>query len=77
MDKRSGAVRTRGSEPFLLDMEYVLYVKIEDRSALGGHGNAQSSGERRLSIVGGRRPPQFFSEEYGVSVAEDHELDTE
>ena len=32
MDERSGVVRTRGTEPFQLDMEYVLYVKAEDQN---------------------------------------------
>lgn len=31
VDERSGVVRTRGSDPFQLDMEYVLYVKAEDQ----------------------------------------------
>ncbi|CAF4759505.1 unnamed protein product [Pieris macdunnoughi] len=32
VDERSGVVRTRGTDPFQLDMEYVLYVKAEDQS---------------------------------------------
>ncbi|RWS20234.1 Pt1-cadherin-like protein, partial [Leptotrombidium deliense] len=32
VDERSGEVRTRGNEPFLLDKEYVLYVKAEDHN---------------------------------------------
>lgn len=31
VDERSGVVRTRGTDPFQLDMEYVLYVKAEDQ----------------------------------------------
>ena len=36
MDERSGVVRTRGTEPFQLDMEYVLYVKAEDQNGRDG-----------------------------------------
>ena len=35
-DERSGVVRTRGTEPFQLDMEYVLYVKAEDQNGRDG-----------------------------------------
>lgn len=31
VDERSGVVRTRGTDLFQLDMEYVLYVKAEDQ----------------------------------------------
>lgn len=31
VDERSGVVRTKGTEAFQLDMEYVLYVKAEDQ----------------------------------------------
>ena len=57
MDERSGVVRTRGTEPFQLDMEYVLYVKAEDQNGREGR-KYQSTPEERLSIVGGKRPPQ-------------------
>ena len=50
-------VRTRGTEPFQLDMEYVLYVKAEDQNGREGR-KYQSTPEERLSIVGGKRPPQ-------------------
>ena len=36
MDERSGVVRTRGTEPFQLDMEYVLYVRAEDQKGRDG-----------------------------------------
>ncbi len=36
VDERSGVVRTRGSESFQLDMEYVLYVKAEDQNGKNG-----------------------------------------
>ena len=57
-----GVVRTRGTEPFQLDMEYVLYVKAEDQN--GRDGNRwQGTPEERLSIVGGKfqkRKISFF-----------------
>lgn len=34
VDERSGVVRTRGTDLFQLDMEYVLYVKAEDQVRL-------------------------------------------
>ena len=56
----SGVVRTRGTEPFQLDMEYVLYVKAEDQN--GRDGNRwQSTPEERLSIVGGKFQNFIFS----------------
>ena len=36
VDEGSGVVRTRGTEPFQLDMEYVLYVKAEDQNGRDG-----------------------------------------
>ena len=49
VDECSGEVRTRGTEPFQLDMEYVLYVKAEDQN--GHDGNKwQSTPLERLSI---------------------------
>ena len=38
-------------------MEYVLYVKAEDQNGREGR-KYQSTPEERLSIVGGKRPPQ-------------------
>ena len=46
-------------EAFQLDMEYVLYVKAEDQNGREGR-KYQSTPEERLSIVGGKRPPQFY-----------------
>ena len=57
-------MQTKGSEPFLMDMEYVLFVRA-DRVSKVGH---QSTGEERLSIVGGKRPPQFYLASYEVEV---------
>ena len=66
VDKDSGVVQTKGSEPFLLDMEYVLYVRADRVSEAG----RQSTAEERLSIVGGKRPPQFYQASYEVEVSE-------
>ena len=55
----------RGTEPFQLDMEYVLYVKAEDQNGRMGR-RFQSTPEERLSIVGGKRPPQFYMPSYEV-----------
>ena len=66
MDKESGVVQTKGIEPFLLDMEYVLFVRADGLSE-AGH---RSTGEERLSIVGGKRPPQFYQASYEVGVPE-------
>ena len=55
MDERSGVVRTRGTEPFQLDMEYVLYVKAEDQNGRDG---------RRYQVEYGamsRENPSFLS----------------
>lgn len=57
----------RGTEPFQLDMEYVLYVKAEDQNGRTGR-RFQSTPEERLSIVGGKRPPQFYMPSYEVKI---------
>lgn len=75
VDERSGVVRTRGTEPFQLDMEYVLYVKAEDQN--GRDGNKwQSTPEERLSIVGGKRPPQFYMPSYEAEIPESQKKDS-
>ncbi|KAI8427924.1 hypothetical protein MSG28_002259 [Choristoneura fumiferana] len=61
VDERSGVVRTRGTDPFQLDMEYVLYVKAEDQSGRVDERRFQSTPEERLSIVGGKRAPHIIS----------------
>jgi hypothetical protein len=76
VDERSGVVRTRGTEPFQLDMEYVLYVKAEDQN--GRDGNRwQGTPEERLSIVGGKRPPQFYMPSYEAEIPESQRKDSD
>ncbi|CAH0389757.1 unnamed protein product [Bemisia tabaci] len=60
VDERSGVVRTKSADPFQLDMEYVLYVKAEDQNGRLDDRKFQSTEEERLSIVGGKRAPQFY-----------------
>ena len=76
MDERSGVVRTRGTEPFQLDMEYVLYVKAEDQNGRDGK-RYQSTPEERLSIVGGKRPPQFYMPSYEAEIPESQKKDSD
>ncbi|XP_022246300.1 neural-cadherin-like [Limulus polyphemus] len=77
VDERSGEVRTRGKEPFMLDKEYVLYVKAEDRNGKLGQYNYQSTPEMRLSIMGGKRAPQFYMEKYKTSIPESQKKDSD
>jgi len=77
VDERSGVVRTRGTEPFQLDMEYVLYVKAEDQNGRIDDRRYQSTPEERLSIVGGKRPPQFYMPTYEAEIPENQKKDTE
>ena len=76
VDERSGVVRTRGTEPFQLDMEYVLYVKAEDQNGRDGNG-WQGTKEERLSIVGGKRPPQFYMPSYEAEIPESQKKDSD
>ncbi len=76
VDQRSGVVRTRGTEAFQLDMEYVLYVKAEDQNGRSGR-KFQSTPEERLSIVGGKRPPQFYMPSYEAEIREDQKKDSD
>ncbi|XP_076325233.1 neural cadherin isoform X1 [Tachypleus tridentatus] len=75
VDERSGEVRTRGSEQFMLDKEYVLYVRAEDQS--GGLSQYQSTPEERLSIMGGKRAPQFYMEKYETTIPENQRKDSD
>lgn len=68
-------VRTRGTEPFLPDMEYVLYVKAEDQNGKIGQAY-QSTSEERLSFVGGKRPPQFYMPWYEAEILESQKKDS-
>lgn len=77
VDERSGEVRTRGTEQFLLEKDYTIYVRAEDHSRSSPDYKYLTTGETKLSIVGGRRPPQFYLEKYSVSIREDTKKDTE
>ena len=77
VDEKSGVVRTRGSEMFQLDMEYVLYVKAEDQNGRIDDKQFQSTPEERLSIVGGKRPPQFYLPKYEKTIPENSAKDSE
>lgn len=77
MDERSGEVRTRGHDPFMLDKEYVLYVKAEDHNGPAGDRQFQSTKEERLSIMGGKRPPQFYMPKYESTIPENQKKDSD
>ena len=77
MDERSGVVRTRGNDPFQLDMEYMLFVKAEDHNGKIDDRTFQSTPETKLSIVGGKRPPQFYMENYEAEIPENQKKDSE
>ncbi|KAE8746240.1 hypothetical protein FOCC_FOCC007112 [Frankliniella occidentalis] len=77
VDERSGVVRTRGTDLFQLDMEYVLYVRAEDQNGrVDGH-KFQSTPEERLSIVGGKRAPQFYMPSYEAEIPENQKKDSD
>ncbi|XP_063604101.1 neural-cadherin-like [Penaeus indicus] len=77
VDEKSGVVRTRGSEMFQLDMEYVLYVKAEDQNGRIDDKHFQATPEERLSIVGGKRPPQFYLPKYEKTILENAPKDSD
>ncbi|XP_026817887.1 neural-cadherin isoform X2 [Rhopalosiphum maidis] len=77
VDERSGVVRTRGTDPFQLDMEYVLYVKAEDQNGRMDERRFQSTPEERLSIVGGKRAPQFYMQSYEAEIPENQRKDSD
>ncbi|XP_063984429.1 neural-cadherin isoform X1 [Diachasmimorpha longicaudata] len=77
VDERSGVVRTRGTDVFQLDMEYVLYVKAEDQNGRIDEKHFQSTPEERLSIVGGKRAPQFYLPTYQTDIPENQKKDTD
>lgn len=70
-------MRTRGHEPFMLDKEYPLYVKAEDHNGPIGDRQFQSTKEERLSIVGGKRPPQFYMSKYEATIPENQRKDSD
>lgn len=77
VDERSGVVRTRGTDLFQLDMEYVLYVKAEDQNGRIDERRYQSTPEERLSIVGGKRAPQFYMTAYEAEIPENQKKDSD
>uniref|UniRef100_A0A6B2E6C1 Putative cadherin egf lag seven-pass g-type receptor n=1 Tax=Phlebotomus kandelakii TaxID=1109342 RepID=A0A6B2E6C1_9DIPT len=77
VDERSGVVRTRGTDLFQLDMEYVLYVKAEDQNGKVDERRFQSTPEERLSIVGGKRAPQFYMPSYEAEIPENQKKDSD
>ncbi|XP_076224094.1 neural-cadherin isoform X3 [Nomia melanderi] len=77
VDERSGVVRTRGTDLFQLDMEYVLYVKAEDQNGRIDEKHLQSTPEERLSIVGGKRAPQFYMTAYEAEIPENQKKDSD
>lgn len=79
VDERTGEVRTRGYDPFILDKDYNIYVRAEDHSRpiYSQTTKYPSTPETKLSIKGGRRPPQFYMEKYSISIREDTKKDAE
>ncbi|XP_040065131.2 neural-cadherin [Ixodes scapularis] len=77
VDAHSGEVITIGSAPFMLDKEYVLYVKAEDLNGHIGDRQYQSTREERLSVVGGKRQPQFYVPSYEATIPENQKKDSD
>ncbi|XP_055343968.1 neural-cadherin-like isoform X2 [Paramacrobiotus metropolitanus] len=67
VDEVTGDIRTTaaGKHDIIQDREYVIYVRAEDRNGIN-----QNTEDERVSIVGGRRPPQFYEQQYTVNVPE-------
>ncbi|KAG9510290.1 Neural-cadherin [Fragariocoptes setiger] len=77
VDERTGEIRTKGTQPFDLDKEYLIYVKAQDfNQPLENRGHA-STDEVKVSIMGGRRPPQFYMEKYAKTIPEDFKKDAD
>ncbi|RLU17111.1 hypothetical protein DMN91_011180 [Ooceraea biroi] len=70
-------VRDRSTDLFQLDMEYVLYVKAEDQNGRIDERRFQSTPEERLSIVGGKRAPQFYMTAYEAEIPENQKKDSD
>lgn len=77
VDERTGEVRTRGNEQFISDKEYLIYVRAEDHSRFQTGQSYPTTPETKLSIMGGRRAPQFYLEKYSISIREDTKKDSE
>lgn len=77
VDERTGEVRVKSFEPFMLDKEYVIYVKAEDHNGPTGDRTFQSTEEARISIMGGKRAPQFYMPRYETSIPENQRKDSD
>lgn len=77
VDERTGEVRVKSYEPFMLDKEYVIYVKAEDHNGSTGDRTFQSTEEARLSIMGGKRAPQFYMPHYETTIPENQRKDSD
>ncbi|KPL94053.1 neural-cadherin-like protein [Sarcoptes scabiei] len=77
VDERTGEVRVKSYEPFMLDKEYVIYVKAEDHNGPTGDRTFQSTEEARLSIMGGKRAPQFYMPHYETTIPENQRKDSD
>src|SRR5699024_6074229 len=77
VDERTGEVRVKSYEPFMLDKEYVIYVKAEDHNGPTGDRTFQATEESRLSIMGGKRAPQFYMPHYETAIPENQRKDSD
>ena len=57
-------------------MEYVLFVKAEDHNG-NDRNHWQSTTEEKLSIIGGKRPPQFYMASYNAEILESLQMESE
>ena len=55
----------------------MLYVKAEDHNGPQGDRQFQSTQDERLSIVGGKRPPQFYMPKYEATIPESQKKDSD
>jgi hypothetical protein len=77
VDERTGEVRTKGFEKFQLDKEYLFYVRAEDHNGPSGDRQFQQTNEEKLSIMGGKRPPQFYMPKYEATIPESQRKDSD
>lgn len=66
VNRETGIIRTRGSQPFRLGKEYEIGVSAEDVSAR----TLQRSPTQSLKILVGERDPQFYETQYTATVPE-------
>ncbi|RWS06307.1 Pt1-cadherin-like protein [Dinothrombium tinctorium] len=71
VDSKTGEIKTKGNEPFVQDKEYVIHVVAEDQNG------PQLTKEEKVSIIGGRRPPQFFMTRYNAYVYANNTKDSD